>query len=197
MKGKRKIDVLNKNDPLCQVIQAGMFDQKSTVTERQKLLQEILTQEGDEDDLDAAIHDDEQVNQMLARSEEEFEIFQSMDVERRQQLDALTGVTDLPKLMTEDELPDFLKRNEEEIDKLTGDLDEDKIFGRGAREHVDVDYSGGMTEAEFIKAAEADDWDAINDAKYRKKRKNVSFFLNWWNSHFCVFNGWVAHWLTD
>lgn len=55
------------------VIQAGMFDQKSTLNERQQFLQAILTQDNDEEE-EAAVPDDETINQFLARSEEEFEV---------------------------------------------------------------------------------------------------------------------------
>lgn len=58
------------------VIQAGMFDQKSTGKERQQLLLSILRQENEEDDDEDEVPDDETINQMIARSEEEFEKFQ-------------------------------------------------------------------------------------------------------------------------
>lgn len=47
------------------VIQAGMFDQKSTLNERQQFLQAILTQEGDGDEEEDAIPDDETINQVM------------------------------------------------------------------------------------------------------------------------------------
>merc|ERR1712228_1106083 len=57
------------------VIQAGMFNQRSTGSERHELLQSILREE--------KVPDDDIVNQMISRSEEEFEMFQRMDIERR------------------------------------------------------------------------------------------------------------------
>merc|ERR1719500_1577463 len=65
------------------VIQAGMFNNRSTGTERRELLQSILREEKDDDDEENEVPDDEVVNQMIARSEEEFELFQRMDMERR------------------------------------------------------------------------------------------------------------------
>ncbi|RUS92179.1 hypothetical protein EGW08_000032, partial [Elysia chlorotica] len=65
------------------VIQAGMFDNKSTNTERKQFLQALLTQEADEDEEEDEFPDDETINQMLARGEEEFEAYQRMDVDRR------------------------------------------------------------------------------------------------------------------
>merc|ERR1712012_97583 len=59
------------------VIQAGRFNNKSTGNERQELLQSILREEKDDDeDEENEVPDDETVNQMISRSEEEFELFQ-------------------------------------------------------------------------------------------------------------------------
>merc|ERR1712032_183068 len=63
------------------VIQTGMFNQRSTGSERQELLQSILREEADDEDEENEVPDDEVVNQMIARSEEEFELFQRMDGE--------------------------------------------------------------------------------------------------------------------
>lgn len=57
------------------VIQAGKFDQKSTGSERRQMLEEIIKAENNEDDEDE-IPEDETINQMIARSDDEFEIFQ-------------------------------------------------------------------------------------------------------------------------
>merc|ERR1711970_1509831 len=65
------------------VIQAGKFDQRSTGSERQELLQSILREEEGDDDEENEVPDDDVVNQMISRSEEEFELFQRMDMERR------------------------------------------------------------------------------------------------------------------
>ncbi|KAF3846852.1 hypothetical protein F7725_003930 [Dissostichus mawsoni] len=81
------------------VIQAGMFDQKSSGCERRAFLQAILeTEEQDEvgrrqeagpkhgwQQEEDEVPDDETVNQMIARSEEEFELFMRMDLDRRRE----------------------------------------------------------------------------------------------------------------
>lgn len=59
-----------------QVIQAGMFDQKSTGVERRMFLQNLLEQDEEEDEEEDEVPDDETINQMLARTEEEFEWYQ-------------------------------------------------------------------------------------------------------------------------
>lgn len=58
------------------VIQAGMFDQKSTGVERRMFLQNLLEQDEEEDEEEDEVPDDETINQMLARTEEEFEWYQ-------------------------------------------------------------------------------------------------------------------------
>lgn len=119
------------------VIQAGMFDQKSTGSERRKMLEEIiqwvshilfrfhtlskfwfhtilyinmiwyeiLTEiiraENEDDDQDE-IPEDETINQMVARGQDEFDIFQLMDIERRR-LEASEG-NRKPRLIEGNEL---------------------------------------------------------------------------------------------
>merc|ERR1719330_1528375 len=65
------------------VIQAGMFNNRSTGGERRELLQSILRAEDEGDEDENETPDDEVVNQMIARSESEFEKFQQMDIDRR------------------------------------------------------------------------------------------------------------------
>ena len=57
------------------VIQAGKFDQRSTGAERRMMLEAIIQAENDDNDEDE-VPDDEVINQMIARSEQEFDAFQ-------------------------------------------------------------------------------------------------------------------------
>lgn len=57
--------------------------------------------------------DDETINQMLARTEEEFDTFQTMDIERRRNEARLPNRK--PRLIEEEELPAFLIKNEAEV----------------------------------------------------------------------------------
>ena len=64
------------------IIQAGMFNQKANDTERNNVLLDLLKQADDkEDDEEAAeeVYNDEQLNEVIARDDKEFELFQSMD----------------------------------------------------------------------------------------------------------------------
>ena len=131
------------------VIQAGMFDQKSTGSERQQFLQSILNQddaEGDEED----VPDDETINQMIARRENEFEKYQQMDMERRRK-DAELGANRKPRLIEESELPKWLVKEEEEVDRWTYEEPDDSLLGRGSRARKEVDYTDSLTEKEWLK----------------------------------------------
>merc|ERR1712019_179210 len=81
------------------VIQAGMFNQRSTGSERHELLQSILRDEKDDDeDEENEVPDDDIVNQMISRSEEE------------------AGADRKPRLLEERELPEFLLQDDIEDD---------------------------------------------------------------------------------
>ena len=53
---------------------------------------------------------------MLARSEEEFELYQSMDIERRRSEANVPGKRK-PRLMEDDELPAWLTKDEQEVSR--------------------------------------------------------------------------------
>ncbi|ODN00177.1 ATP-dependent helicase brm [Orchesella cincta] len=141
------------------VIQAGMFDNKSTGTERKQFLQSILHQdEGDEEEENEA-PDDETVNQMIARGEAEFERFQKLDAERRKE-DQISGAK--PRLMEEDELPEWIVKADEDDDKWE-EVDLEEKAGRGSRQRKEVDYSDSLTEKEWLKVIGAMDEDKEED----------------------------------
>ena len=128
------------------VIQAGMFDQKSTGRERHQFLQTILHQD-DADDEENEVPDDETVNQMIARNEGEFELFQKMDLERRRE-DAKLGTARKSRLIEETELPEWLIKEDEEVD-LTDEDEEEKVLERGSRKRKEVDYTDSATDKEL------------------------------------------------
>ena len=61
------------------IIQAGMFNDNASDTDRQKKLEELIRQGNDDDDdegqTESEVPDFNQINEMLARSPEEFELF--------------------------------------------------------------------------------------------------------------------------
>lgn len=139
---KYKLDLNEK------IIRAGMFDNKSTGQERRQFLQAILSTTDNDDENENEIPDDETINQMIARSEEEFEHYQKEDIRRRQEMD------DEKRLMTEDELPEWRKISEAEVQRITDQEAEEKIFGRGSRQRKEIDYSDHSLSGQFSSSDE-------------------------------------------
>ncbi|KAF6205797.1 hypothetical protein GE061_019971 [Apolygus lucorum] len=156
------------------VIQAGMFDQKSTGSERQQFLQTILHQD-DADDEENEVPDDETVNQMIARSETEFETFQKMDLDRRRE-EAKLGPNRKSRLVEVAELPDWLVKDDDEVNSIVErwTYEENPIeMGRGNRQRKEVDYTDSLTEKEWLKAIDdgLDDYDDEEDDEIKSKKK--------------------------
>merc|ERR1739844_823079 len=108
------------------VIQAGMFNNRSTGSERRQLLQSILRaddEDGNEDENETP--DEEVVNQMIARSGAECEKFQQMDIERRRH-DASLGSERKPRLIEDSELPDYLLADPEDDDDEENEEEKEK-----------------------------------------------------------------------
>lgn len=155
------------------VIQAGMFDQKSSSHERRAFLQAILEHEEQNMEEDE-VPDDETLNQMIARNEEEFELFMRMDLDRRRE-DARNPKRK-PRLMEEDELPSWIIKDDAEVERLTCEEEEEKIFGRGSRHRRDVDYSDALTEKQWLRAIEDGNLEEMEEEirlKKRKRRRHV------------------------
>ncbi|NXF46127.1 SMCA2 protein, partial [Oceanites oceanicus] len=155
------------------VIQAGMFDQKSSSHERRAFLQAILEHEEENEEEDE-VPDDETLNQMIARREEEFDLFMRMDMDRRRE-DARNPKRK-PRLMEEDELPSWIIKDDAEVERLTCEEEEEKIFGRGSRQRRDVDYSDALTEKQWLRAIEDGNLEEMEEEvrlKKRKRRRNV------------------------
>lgn len=141
---KYKLDLNEK------IIKAGMFDNKSTGQERRQFLQAILSTTGDDAENENEIPDDETINQMIARSEEEFEIYQKEDIKRRQ------DTPDDKRLISEDELPKWLTIDEAEVERIANQEAEEKIFGRGSRQRKEIDYNYDSLGGQFSSSDEED-----------------------------------------
>ncbi|XP_075062877.1 SWI/SNF-related matrix-associated actin-dependent regulator of chromatin subfamily A member 4 isoform X2 [Mixophyes fleayi] len=170
------------------VIQAGMFDQKSSSHERKVFLQAILEHE-EQDEVRSSsrnsstmasisangtfvleedeVPDDETVNQMIARHEEEFDLFMRMDLDRRRE--EARNPKRKPRLMEEDELPSWIIKDDAEVERLTCEEEEEKMFGRGSRNRKEVDYSDSLTEKQWLKAIEEGTLEEIEEEVRQKK----------------------------
>ncbi|XP_076126925.1 putative global transcription activator SNF2L2 isoform X3 [Alosa pseudoharengus] len=171
------------------VIQAGMFDQKSSSHERRAFLQAILEHEEQNESSSTVaspsqlqnsgaftetleedeVPDDETLNQMIARIEDEFELFMRMDLDRRRE-DARNPKRK-PRLMEEDELPNWILKDDAEVERLTCEEEEEKMFGRGSRSRRDVDYSDALTEKQWLRAIEDGNLEEMEEEIRLKKRK--------------------------
>merc|ERR1719341_265742 len=139
------------------VIQAGRFNNRSTGSERQELLTSILREEADDEDEENEVPDDEVVNQMIARSEEESELFERMDMERRRE-EADLGAARKPRLIEESELPEFLIKDDEEIERMEEEAKAEEVdLGRGNRQRKDVAYQEQLSEKDWLKAIGAEE----------------------------------------
>lgn len=147
------------------VIQAGKFDNKSTNEERDALLRTLLeSAEAAEQINDQDEMDDDELNEIMARSEEELAVFQRIDRERAA-TDPYGPGHPLPRLMGEDELPDIYLADDNAV---TDEVEE--YAGRGARERKVMRYDDGLTEEQWLMAVDADD-DTVEDAIARKEAR--------------------------
>lgn len=76
-----------------------------------------------------------------------------MDMDRRRE-DARNPKRK-PRLMEEDELPSWIIKDDAEVERLTCEEEEEKIFGRGSRQRRDVDYSDALTEKQWLRVGVA------------------------------------------
>lgn len=149
----QKLDIDGK------VIQAGRFDNKSSSEEQEAFLRRMIEQEKkkamehDTDDMN-----DEEMNEILARSDAEKALFRKMDDERHQ----AEKNDPHPRLMADDELPEIFKRD------IAEEL-EPKHVEVGRRRHLKkVIYDDGLTEDQWLQALD-DDNDTVEAAAMRKR----------------------------
>ncbi|KAF9771133.1 hypothetical protein IL306_011235 [Fusarium sp. DS 682] len=148
------------------VIQAGRFDNKSSETDRDAMLRTLLetadmAESGEQDEME-----DEELNMLLARSDEEIVVFQKIDEERQRNSPYGNGPGSKPRLMGEDELPDIYLNEGNPISDET----EEVVLGRGARERTKVKYDDGLTEEQWLMAVDDDD-DSPEAAAARKQAR--------------------------
>ena len=160
------------------VIQAGMFDQKSTSNERKRFLQLLLQQDDMEEEEDLEVPDDKAINEMLARNEDEAELFEKIDMERMNREHMQSGWKS--RLIQESELPAFLLKDEEDLQRITEQEElEEQLKGRGARERKQVDYAqDSMTEEQWLneilsEEEEGEDQEQVSTSRGKGKRKAV------------------------
>lgn len=149
-----------------QVIQAGQFNNKSSDYDRHEMLKDLLRQQNEDD---APTIEDvtslEEINRRLARSEDEYELFQRVDEELENSAGGRSRL-----VIDESELPDWVfKPEREEKQKKQHDADYDIEHGRGRRKRKPVIYDDNLTEREWTLAIE-EDGDTVNAMKRKRRR---------------------------
>ena len=142
------------------VIQAGMFNNQSTIVERKEMLERIIKKGVDA--LGGDIPSAEEVNRLIARSEDEFYMFQEMDRDRR------TVYGNKPRLITDEELPDWAYGNQEALEE-----DGDEIVVGQKRKRKDVIYSDILSDERWMRIVdEGGDLDeAVQQKQEQMKRR--------------------------
>ena len=150
------------------IIQAGMFNQSSTSHERRSFLESILNSDKDDELEEDDLPDDDLLNRYIMRSADEYQLFTKMDQERYQQEGSSRTHS---RLMQDHDLPDWLIRNDWEIEALQQEEDDDKVYGKGSRARKEVDYSECLTDKQWTKAIEEGRLEELEDRQRRKRKR--------------------------
>lgn len=154
------------------VIQAGKFDNRSTNEERDAMLRIMLDSAEAVENMEQDEMDDEDLNMIMQRNEDELVLFRQMDKERAAS-DAYGPGKQYPRLLSEPELPDIWLQDENAKPEVVEEIP----VGRGARERTRVKYDDGLTEEQWLEAVDNSDDDieaavARKEAKIAKRTKN-------------------------
>ena len=127
------------------VIQAGLFNTTSTAQERREMLEEIMKRGSNA--LGTDVPSEREINRLSARGDHEFEIFEEMDEQRRQE----EGYRS--RLLEEHELPDWVLLNDP---RKKGEESEEQTDGQimGKRSRKEVMYTDVLSDSQWIKAIE-------------------------------------------
>ncbi|OHT10396.1 Chromatin structure-remodeling complex subunit snf21 [Tritrichomonas foetus] len=133
------------------IIGAAIFNDESNIDDRKAVYQAVTAknQSGGVSD----VMTDEQINKIIARTPEEREKFEEMDIERderyQREWERAGHNTDYPRLMTYDELPEYLKVPASELIK-----DEELPEIRRSRSRNTLSLLDNITETEYTRLIE-------------------------------------------
>lgn len=125
------------------IIQAGRFDNKSTNAEREAMLRALLEATPEDAEKQSDINDDDELNKIIARNDEELELYKRIDEEReREEQDSWQskghGGAKPSRLISVEELPDNYRN-----DDISSYIQvEDVNKQRSARRDGEVRYDG-------------------------------------------------------
>ncbi|WOK94287.1 hypothetical protein Cni_G02989 [Canna indica] len=158
-----------------QSITAGFFDNNTSPEDRREYLESLLRESKKEEA--APVLDDDSLNYLLARSESEIDIFESIDKQRRDEemaawqrlfqgtVDGLDSLVMPSRLVTDEDLKSFYNAmrlhesspniNMKRKSEYLGGLDT-QHYGRGKRAREVRSYGDQWTEEEFEKLCQVD-----------------------------------------
>ncbi|EJD04470.1 SNF2-family ATP dependent chromatin remodeling factor snf21 [Fomitiporia mediterranea MF3/22] len=151
-RARYKLDIDDK------VIQAGRFDNKSTQEEQEEFLRSILEADQEEDNEESGDMNDDEINEIIARNDNEIEVFKDMDIQRlRDQKNnwVMSGHHGPPPqpLIQLEELPECY-RNDDYFEAVAM---EEEAEGRGQRRRNVVSYNDGLSDDAWAMALEGDE----------------------------------------
>ncbi|KAJ8520347.1 hypothetical protein ONZ45_g2821 [Pleurotus djamor] len=165
-RARYKLDIDDK------VIQAGRFDNKSTQEEQEEFLRSILEADQEEENEEAGDMNDDELNLIISRSEQETQLFRDLDMQRER--DALENWRAQgnrgkppPPLIQLEELPECYQTDEPFEVKDAEEL----IEGRGQRRRNVVSYSDGLDDDTWAMALEEGE-DIAEVAERERGRKD-------------------------
>jgi SNF2 family DNA or RNA helicase len=143
------------------VVDAGRFNKsknsksQEAENERRALLQKMLhDKEGMEKERaglggGSKVESDEALNRQIAVGDDEFELYQRMDIERQAAELAAAKAAGLPggvpksRLMVEQEVPSWVTVDADVLDPTLKNAQMQEAFGRGSRKHKETVYNDG------------------------------------------------------
>ena len=163
----RKLDMDGK------VIQAGRFDNQANAEERDAMLRAMLEAGDDEEEDDSGELTNEELNQIIARSEDEEKLFNKIDADRdREELAAWRAAGNkgkaVDRLITEDELPAHFQQSFEDEFMANEDKEDELV----QRKRAVVHYNDNLTEEQFLMALENNqDIDEVMEEKRERAER--------------------------
>ncbi|KAL7679180.1 putative bromodomain, helicase, Helicase/SANT-associated domain, snf2, ATP coupling [Plasmopara halstedii] len=171
----RATDKMNMNNL---VVEAGKFNNKSKEADRRAMLESLIKMEQEEaahaahgDDESSNVLLDDEINEMMALTDEELVLYNSLDVERNireaKEWEEYCRQCNIPhfprsRLMLEKDAPSWLREADDVMerdiasgkhDKDAWNVDMEAISGK-PRKRKEMSYRDQFTDAEFVKMCE-------------------------------------------
>ncbi|EGC35551.1 hypothetical protein DICPUDRAFT_55110, partial [Dictyostelium purpureum] len=137
------------------IIQAGQFNNKSNRSDRKKMLEDLMTQDETAEMERQTVPSDSQINEMIARSPEEFELYEQMDKERMdrdsQRWKELGKEGEPKRLCQENEMPPWITKEVEVTDDLSFVLNPSSVKGKKNQEESERQILRMMENGEIAR----------------------------------------------